>query len=120
MPLGREDSAGRSLPAEMKRPAKHVEAPEEGRSDRGSTPLASTSLIFKDLELRKKQSKTQSKTTKKTGWMETGAAEIGRGFPGLGGAHRGPPFHASAPVLDAVEVCCPPANVCMILHAKDD
>ena len=43
---------------------------------------------------------------KQPGWMESGAAESGRGFPGLGGDHRGSSFHASAPVMDAVQSVC--------------
>jgi GTPase len=46
----------------MKRPDKHVEAAEEGHSDRGSTPLASTILIINDLEDGKGATKIRAKT----------------------------------------------------------
>lgn len=37
-----------------------------------------------------------------TGEIARHLGRAGRGFPGLRGDHRGPSFHASAPVLDAV------------------
>ncbi len=57
---------------------------------------------------------------KKSGWMETRTAAIGRGFPGLRGDHRRSSFHASRAALDNSDVLKCQRHCLIVRNERDD